>query len=132
MSVQPPFHEGHQHPAYEFNRPPAHEIRQQPAYEPNQQPAYHPNQQRAQNNPCSGFVSFVINIPSYVFGGANGPQLSAINVNVQPLADQQVPLIEQNRNAEQAQGATSVAIGGNQPHQAASTWEKVKYIVNNV
>ena len=106
---------------------------QQLAYERSQQTAYQPIQQRTQSNPCSGFVSFVINIPSYVFGAANGSQLSAINVNVRPFAyDQQVPLMGQDRSAEQAQGATSAAIGRSQPIQAPATRKKVKFIVNSV
>jgi len=64
-------------------------------------------------------VSFIINIPSYVFGTANGTQLSAINVNLQPVtSNQQVSLTEQGRTAEQAQGALSVAAGRTQPSPA--------------
>jgi len=82
-----------------------------------QPPPYQPNQQRAQSNPCSDVVSFIINIPSYVFGTANGTQLSAINVNLQPVAsNQQVPLTEQGRAVEQAQGVTSIAVGDTQPN----------------
>jgi len=84
-----------------------------------QPPPYQPNQQRAQSNPCSDVVSFIINIPSYVFGTANGTQLSAINVNLQPVtSNQQLPLTEQGRTAEQAQGALSVAAGRTQPSPA--------------
>merc|ERR1712141_383242 len=57
------------------------------------------NMQGSESNPCSGLTSFVINIPSYIFGGT---QMSAINVNLQPVPlNQQVPLIAPERNIAQ-------------------------------
>ena len=82
------------------------------------------NLQGSQNNPCSGIVSFVINIPSYLFGTT---QLSAINVNVQPVAlNQQVPLIAPERNIGQNQATTAVSDGQN---PSPSTWQQVWLII---
>ena len=88
-----------------------------------QAPSTH-NAQPAYNNPCSGLVSFVINMPSYFFGGPNGAPLSAINVTVQPVpSNQQVPASEPARNVEQLQ--TAIADGAQQ-NLPRSTWEQVK------
>ena len=66
------------------------------------------NMQGSESNPCSGLASFVINIPSYIFGGT---QMSAINVNLQPVPlNQQVPLIAPERNIAQNQATTTVSI----------------------
>jgi len=82
------------------------------------QPQYYgPTQQRSQSNPCSAAMSFVINIPSYILGTGNGTQVSAINVDIQPVADNaQAPLIRQDRSTNQTQVTTSLAIGGSQPN----------------
>ena len=94
---------------------------------PFQQPHYQLNQQHAQSNPCSGFVNYIISVPSYVFGAVYGAQQPAFNVTVQPVpSNQQVPLIEQVRPVEQIQGAGSFAVGSNQPDQAPVIGEKVK------
>jgi len=96
-----------------------HQNMQMSSFQP---PSYQPNQQRAQSNPCSDVVSFIINIPSYVFGTTNGTQLSAINVNLQPVtSNQQTSLDQQGRTVEQVQGATGTAVGSAQPNLVAIT-----------
>ena len=57
-----------------------------------------------------------------MLGGANGTQVSAINIDIQPVADNaQAPLIGQDRSTNQTQVATSLAVGGNQPNSSNPT-----------
>lgn len=63
---------------------------------------------RSQDNPCSGLVSFVVNIPSYLFDGANTTTLSAMTIKVEAAH-----LIAPERNIAQNQGTTTASIGQN-------------------
>ena len=82
------------------------------------------NMQGSQSNPCSGFVSFVVNIPAYIFGGATGTQLSAINLTVQPeTVNQQTSATDQARNTRQV---NVTATSGTEQNPARSEWQQVE------
>ena len=103
-SVRPgPFQYNHNQAQLNMNAPPAYST------------------QPTQSNPCSGLVSFVINMPSYIFRDTS---LSAVNVTVQPVhPSQQDPAGEPVRGAEQVQ---TVVVGGAQQNLPTSTWERVQ------
>ena len=111
MSSAPPH-------SYECNpyRPQANTVVQNPA-------AYNV-QGGPQNNPCSGLMNFVINIPAYLFGGTNGPQLSAINVNVQAVPfNHQNPVTNPDGSARQVHVMTTA---GTEQNPASTTWQQVQ------
>ena len=99
--------------AFQYNHP------NQPQFNTDAQslPAY--NAQGVPSSPCSDLVRFVINMPSYIFGGANGTQLSAINVNIQPLPSSQHDSVSQPpRSGEPVQAITFDETQQNPTHHA--------------